>query len=161
MRAALLTLLLAGPALADETLVFRPELIEACLAEGRGNACVGVAVEPCTEETEGGYTTMGWSECLDAEFRWWEARMEAALAVRMGVADLIDAETMPDDPQPRPSDVTELTKLQQAWLALRDVQCRYEELQFWGGTGMGPAGLQCQMQMTGAQALYLEGLARL
>lgn len=161
MRLALLFLLLPTPAAADEAPVFGPALIDACLAEGRGAACVGVSVEPCTAATPGSQASLAWLDCADAELRWWQARMEAALAARTETARRIDAEADPQASPPRPSDVAALARLHQSWEALRDAQCRYEELQFWDGTAMEPMALQCEMRMTGAQALYLEGLARL
>ncbi|MCB1388100.1 MAG: DUF1311 domain-containing protein [Rhodobacteraceae bacterium] len=156
---ALLIVLAAGPALADETLVFRPELIDSCLANGGGRACIGVSVEPCSAETEGGYTTMGWAQCVDAELHWWEARMAATLDARRAYADAIDAEGTPEGWAERPSDRVALEKVQQAWQAFRDTACTYEAQQYWGGTGMGGAGLSCQMRLTAEQVFYLQELA--
>lgn len=50
-----------------------------------------------------------------------------------------------------------LRKMQRAWVSFRDAACLYEQAQWLGGTGGGPATMACQMHETARQALKLEG----
>ena len=85
--------------------------------------------------------------------------MAATLDARRAYADAIDAEGTPEGWAERPSDRVALEKVQQAWQAFRDTACTYEAQQYWGGTGMGGAGLSCQMRLTAEQVFYLQELA--
>ena len=55
-----------------------------------------------------------------------------------------------------PSPAAALREMQRAWIAYRDAACDYEESQWGGGTGAGPAAIGCMMTLTGRQALALE-----
>jgi uncharacterized protein YecT (DUF1311 family) len=46
--------------------------------------------------------------------------------------------------------------MQRAWIGYRDAACAYEESQWGGGTGGGPASVDCAMRLTARQALALE-----
>ena len=55
-----------------------------------------------------------------------------------------------------PSKAAALRDMQRAWIGWRDAACAYERAQWGGGSGSGPATLECRMQLTGQQALALE-----
>jgi uncharacterized protein YecT (DUF1311 family) len=106
--------------------------------------------------TPGGDTTIGMMECLDGEVGYWDARLNTAYADRVAIAKEQDAE-MRDLGSAAVSIEESLRWMQQAWIAFRDASCLYEQAQWMGGTGGGPATAACHMHETARQALKLEG----
>ena len=49
-----------------------------------------------------------------------------------------------------------LREMQRAWIVFRDKACTYEASLWQGGTGRGPAAINCLMQQTARQALSLD-----
>jgi uncharacterized protein YecT (DUF1311 family) len=153
----------AGPAFADA--LFSPGATEACVSEVYRTSsglsvhavldCVGRAAGACMI-TPGGDTTVGMIACLDGELGYWDARLNAAYAERIAVAREQDAE-MHELGSAAPSIEESLRAMQRAWIPFRDASCLYEQAQWMGGTGGGPATLACHMQETARQALKLEG----
>jgi len=94
--------------------------------------------------------------CLDGELAYWDARLNAAYAERITAAEALDAE-MRTLGSAAPSIEDSLRAMQRAWIPFRDASCLYEQAQWMGGTGGGPATLACHMQETARQALKLEG----
>ena len=145
--------------------MFSPAATEACASEAyttspglSGHAvldCVGQAAGACMM-TSGGDTTVGMMACLDGELAYWDSRLNAAYAGRIAVAREQDAE-MREIGSAAPSIEESLRAMQRAWIPFRDASCLYEQAQWMGGTGGGPATLACHMQETARQALKLEG----
>lgn len=160
----LVAALMSGAAAGAEP-VFTPAATEACVNEAyrtspglSGQAvldCVGRAAGACMM-TPGGDTTVGMMACLDGELAYWDARLNAAYAGRIAVAREQDAE-MRELGSAAPSIEESLRAMQRAWIPFRDASCLYEQAQWMGGTGGGPATLACHMQETARQALKLEG----
>jgi uncharacterized protein YecT (DUF1311 family) len=156
-------LAMAGPTQADP--VFAPDATEACVSEAyatspglSGHAvldCVGRAAAACMM-TPGGDTTIGMMECLDGEVGYWDARLNTAYAERMTIAKEQDVE-MRDLGSAAASIEESLRAMQRSWIAFRDASCLYEQAQWMGGTGGGPATAACHMHETARQALKLEG----
>jgi len=146
---------LLPPAAGADGLKFSPQAIHQCMDGGDTTACIGRAAQACMEETEGGYSTPGMAGCLDAERDFWDGILNNAYGELRSRAREIDAEEPIEGFPPRPSDTEALRDMQRAWIAYRDATCRYEELQWWGGTGATGANIGCQMQMTGERALAL------
>jgi len=157
MRGFVIALMLAagGPAAAQE-LKFNPSFTEACLADFGWTECIGLAAQRCMEFTVGGYSTPVTNACLSAEHDWWDGVLNARYADLQDRARVIDSQPMTPGMPPRPSDAEALRDMQRAWIAFRDATCRFEELQWWGGTGASGAYLGCLMRMTGEQALMLQ-----
>jgi uncharacterized protein YecT (DUF1311 family) len=156
MRLPVLILALVPlPALAQGHADFDPAVITTCLADGHGPACIGRGAEACTMASPGGGSNAGWGACVEAERAWWDGQLNAVYRDRMTIARAIDAEAPMPGLMPRPSDVDALRSLQRAWITFRDTSCYFEEIQWWGGTGMGAAGNACRMRMTAEQTLYL------
>lgn len=154
-RCLALALALAASPAAAQDMVFDGARIDACRAAGGDpKACIGVEAERCMSETMGGTSTAGMSACLGLELDWWDARLnEVYREVRAAARDM-DA-TAGDY---APSQADALLEMQRAWIAFRDGRCAYERSWWGGGTGGGPAGVGCLMQMTAEQAIYLEGV---
>lgn len=125
------------------------------LSEHRVLDCVGRAAGACMM-TPGGDTTVGMLACLDGELAYWDARLNAAYAERIAVAQTQDAELRTLG-SANASVEESLRAAQRAWIAFRDASCLYEQAQWMGGTGGGPATLACHMHETARQALKLEG----
>jgi uncharacterized protein YecT (DUF1311 family) len=159
MRCLLLLagLALAAPVMAQPDLPFSPAETEACLlrAEGPSRAvCVGLSAAACID-TPDGYTTVGMSICLGKEFDYWDGRLNAAYQALLAEDGRVDAE-MADLGSAAEPMVPALREMQHAWIAFRDASCAYERTQWGGGTGGGPASVDCAMRLTAAQALVLE-----
>lgn len=157
------SLVIAGPSQAEP--VFAPDATEACVSEAyatspglSGHAvlgCAGRAAAACMM-TPGGDTTIGMMECLDGERDYWDARLNTAYSERMTIAKKQDAE-MRDLGSTAALTEDSLRTMQRAWIAFRDASCLYEQAQWMGGTGGGPATVACHMHETARQALKLEG----
>lgn len=158
-RLALSLILLASPVLADDAPGFDPAPILTCLAQGKEGACIGIAAEACMAAEPGGGTTMGYAYCTGAEHQWWDGELNRVYQLRMAEARALDAEPPMPGLLARPSDVEGLRAMQRAWIAYRDATCHYEEIQWWGGTGMSGAGAACRLRLTAMQTLYLRSLS--
>lgn len=117
--------------------------------------CVGRAAAACMIKP-GGDTTLGMMDCLQGELAYWDARLNAAYTKRIEVAQTQDAE-MQTLGSAAASVEDSLRAMQRAWNSFSDAACLYEQAQWMGGTGGGPATLACHMHETARQALRLEG----
>ena len=106
--------------------------------------------------TPGGDTTYGMMDCLNGERLYWDARLNAAYAERVATAKQQDKE-LRDLGSAAASIEDSLRAMQRAWMAFRDTACLYEQAQWMGGTGGGPATMAGHMHETARQALKLEG----
>jgi uncharacterized protein YecT (DUF1311 family) len=117
--------------------------------------CAGRAARACIAKP-GQENTEGMVACLDAERRYWDARLNAAYVRQSAAARRQDAE-MASIRATVASMETSLRAMQRAWIAYRDAACRHEQAQWMGGTGGGPATMSCHVHETARQALRLEG----
>lgn len=99
---------------------------------------------------------MGMIDCFNAELRLWDRRLNAAYAKRIAAARSEDAQGT-NVRSTSTSLVDSLRAMQRAWIGYRDAACLYEQAQWLGGTGAGPATMACHMHETARQALQLEG----
>lgn len=106
--------------------------------------------------TPGGDTTIGMIDCLQGELHYWDRRLNTAYAKRVVNAKKQDTE-MRRQKSSAPLLEESLRKMQRAWIAYRDAACLYEQSQWQGGTGGGPATAACRMNETARQVLKLEG----
>ena len=158
MKILALLLTLASPMAVAQELPYSPEATEACLAKAilpsEDEACIGTSAQLCID-TPDGYTTAGMGFCLGYERDYWDARLNAAYGRLMELEKSVDDE-MEKLGSAVPSSTEALRNMQRAWITFRDSACAYERVQWGGGTGGGPAVANCQMVMTGQQALRLE-----
>ena len=153
----------AGAVLAEP--VFSPATTETCVSEASATSpglsghavldCIGRSAAACMM-TPGGDTTIGMMACLEGELSFWDARLNAAYAVRVAAARDQDGELRAMG-SAAASIEDSLRAMQRAWMSFRDASCLYEQAQWMGGTGGGPATLACHMQETARQALKPEG----
>lgn len=155
--AVLLATLAASPTLAQDV-PFSPDATEACLAAlaegGSGVACIGKSADTCIA-TDAGSSNVGMSSCWASERDYWDARLNTAYDALLATAEADDAELAALGSAAEPQ-APALRDTQRAWLAYRDAACYWETTRWGGGSGAGPAGVQCLMQLTGEQALRLE-----
>lgn len=123
--------------------------------QARQRACVGESASVCIGATADGSTTIGMGFCLDREWQYWDARLNASYRVIRDKARLRDVETKEIGSPAAPTAIA-LRDAQRAWIAWRDATCDFEMSQWGGGTGGGPALVSCLLRLTGDQALYLE-----
>ncbi len=157
IRAATSLAGLATAPLAAQELPFSPSATEACLAGASSvtrQVCVGLSAAACID-TPDGYTTVGMSSCLGMELGYWDARLNAAYGALGDLEKAQDAE-IKELGSAAPSMSAALRDMQRAWIAFRDASCAYEASQWGGGTGAGPASVECAMRLTATQALVLE-----
>lgn len=117
--------------------------------------CVGRAAQACMN-TPGGDTTIGMMSCLEGELQYWDKRLNAAYAKRLATAKSQDKE-LKSMRSAAASIEQNLRSMQRSWLSFRDASCLYQQSQWMGGTGGGPATMACQMHETARQTLKLEG----
>jgi uncharacterized protein YecT (DUF1311 family) len=149
-------LLLLPAAAAAQDLAFSPVATETCLAAATDDpqACIGLAAEACMAATSDGGTTVGMGFCLDAEYRWWDDRLNLVYRRLLADHQAADREAAADGVR-APSLAEGLVAMQRAWIPFRDAACAYEVAHWGGGTGGGPAAAECRMRLTGEQALAL------
>jgi uncharacterized protein YecT (DUF1311 family) len=144
-----------GTAGLAQELVYSDALISNCLADSgeeyEATVCIGISSGNCMEQTQGGYSTVGMGFCLDAELSFWDGVLNAQYKLARTRAREADAA----NGTPKALEQA-LQDMQRAWIGFRDATCDFERGQWGGGTGAGPAGLSCLMNMTGAQAIYLK-----
>jgi uncharacterized protein YecT (DUF1311 family) len=156
LRYGALVALLASP-LAAQDLSFRIDPTETCLWDsghaGEKRACIGLAANACMEQP-GGSSTVGMGFCLDQELGYWDGMLNDAYG------QLMQAMRAADDGLPAHLAIqaSSLRDMQRAWIPYRDARCSHEAALWQGGTGASPAYLNCLMQETGEQALYLGAL---
>lgn len=158
MRVLVLWAAMAGMAGAQE-MSFDPGATVACLeqadwSEVPPDHCVGEAANLCMS-TPDGSSTAGMGFCMEAEWQWWDARLNDVYGALMAQDKAMDAD-MADLGDTVPSLAGTLQAMQRAWIPYRDAMCDDEMAQWGGGTGGGPALAGCLMAETGRQALRLE-----
>ena len=147
----------AGPAAAQD-LVYADDATQTCLADaapGDRAACAGESAAACMRDTPGGDSTVGMGGCLDRERQFWDDALNAAYGDLMALYKTRDAEAAAGGWN-APEQVPALKAMQRAWIAYRDARCDFERAKWGGGTGGGPATLQCLMAVTAEQTVLLQ-----
>lgn len=164
MRWLTVALLAASPAWAQDEPEWPPfdaGLIDACLDDARkaGSdapdpmACVGAASGPCIDSPNG-YSTVAMSYCLSEELAVWDKKLNDSYAHVLAAAQAADAE-MAELGSAAEKQEPLLRRMQRDWIAFRDSACSYEGSRWGGGTGAGPAGVDCSLHLTAQQYFRL------
>jgi uncharacterized protein YecT (DUF1311 family) len=160
MRLLVLIALMGWSGMAGaQDLSFDPAATVDCLdqadwTEGPPYDCVGQAADQCMSTSDGS-STVGMGYCLDAEWQWWDARLNRVYGDLMAQSKATDAAVAGTEAN-LPSLAENLKAMQRAWIPFRDAACNYEMAQWGGGTGQGPALVGCLMMETGRQTLSME-----
>ena len=152
-------ILLAAPLAAqDAAPKFDPQVLDTCLfdtqVEDHEN-CIGVAADQCMQG-EGGGSTVGMTQCLGEELKIWDAKLNETYGDLLATTEKADGDASDADAE-SDSRAPLLKDMQRKWIAYRDAACAFDRSQWSGGTGAGPAGVQCSLSMTAKQALRLDG----
>ncbi|WP_207099624.1 lysozyme inhibitor LprI family protein [Paracoccus shandongensis] len=165
MRALLVLAVMATPAFGQEPEwpPFDGGLIDACLENASRQAkpdgtpdylgCVGAASGPCIDSPEG-YSTAAMSWCLGEELAVWDEKLNDSYAKVMTAAKAADTE-MASLGSAAARQEPLLRQMQRDWIAFRNSACSYEGSRWGGGTGAGPAGVECSLHLTAQQYLRL------
>ena len=155
MKSLPFAVVLAGAAspLAAQDLVFSPRATESCLGSGADfRSCIGLSAAACVEDN--GYATVVLSGCYGRELDWWDDRLNASYGFAVRYAKQADI----DNAGFGPSQEEALREMQRAWIRFRDAKCAYARSHWGGGTGAGPAGVECLMRETAEQTWYIESM---
>lgn len=156
LRYGVFLIFFAGPVVGQD-LSFNMAPTETCLWDSAHSddkrSCIGRAASACMEQP-GGYSTVAMGFCLDQELAYWDGMLNDAYG------QLRQAMRAADDGLPTHLAIqaSSLRDMQRAWIAYRDARCAHEAALWQGGTGASPAYLNCLLQETGEQALYLGAL---
>ncbi|WP_295048729.1 lysozyme inhibitor LprI family protein [uncultured Paracoccus sp.] len=146
---------------APEWPTFDATRIDACL-EGAQTAnpdapdhaaCIGAASGPCIDSPDGD-STVAMSWCLSEELAVWDRKLNDSYAHVLAGAKATDAE-MAEMGSAAAQQEPLLRQMQRDWMAFRDSACSYEGSRWGGGTGAGPAGVECSLRLTAQQYLRL------
>jgi uncharacterized protein YecT (DUF1311 family) len=135
-----------------------PGATQACLDRAPDltsrEACIGLSTALCID-SPGGQTTLGMSTCLSEELGWWDGRLNTSYRALLDRQKALDA----GDRRAGYADAaraSNLLNMQRTWIPFRDATCAFEHAQWGGGSGGGPARVDCLMRLTAVQALYLQ-----
>ncbi len=131
-------------------------VVERCVREqghpGKVEAiCAGLITSACPDETG---TTASTLACLEAEFRYWNKRMEVAGARLSFVLKQEDADA-DQDVYPVHLEIL-VAGGQMRWLAFADQWCAYEHARFRGGSLGRVTSASCRNNKTAYRAIELE-----
>ncbi|MCC1482118.1 lysozyme inhibitor LprI family protein [Roseibaca sp. Y0-43] len=148
--------LFVTPVLAQD-MSFQIGPTEDCLAQsGHGadkHVCIGRAAAACMEQASGA-SDDEMSFCLLQEFGWWDQQINDV------TMDLRRAMGQPNDELPADlaNQASTARDLYELWVFYRKARCDHEASFGQVGAGAGPDYLQCLLQETAEQALYLGAL---
>ena len=132
---------------------------EACLEEAASDTerlgCVGASARICVAQSGDPLLRIVRAVCAVNETKYWQARLDAAVAHLTEAFAESDAMLATDNTTPYPKALA-MAEMQIAWQGFMDETCDFE-MALWGwGPGSGVQEVECRLRMTGAQALYLE-----
>ncbi|WP_240931640.1 lysozyme inhibitor LprI family protein [Parasedimentitalea denitrificans] len=116
--------------------------------------CIGMSANACMENSEEGFTTIGMMECIDKERVYWDGQLNQTYKLLKDAYKPQDAE-LDSMQSSAPRMVPALRDMQRSWIAYRDATCDFEQSQWGGGSGGGPAVLSCLLRLTAFQSIYL------
>ncbi len=126
------------------------EPVQSCLQEAVSQsesvACIGVSSGQCIDAPSNGGGSYVESFCFTEELAIWDSRLNATYQRQMNAAAT-------DNPEYAEA----LRALQRSWIVYRDARCDAVFAAWGEGTGRSPALMECLMQATAEQTLFLEG----
>ena len=116
--------------------------------------CIGMSANACMENSPEGFTTIGMMECIDNERVYWDGQLNQTYKLLKDAYKPQDAE-LDSLQSSAPRMVPALRDMQRSWITYRDATCDFEQSQWGGGSGGGPAVLSCMLRLTANQSIYL------
>ncbi len=128
------------------------DMLAACWA---GEACEGSeALNYCGEAINAGGAPLEWVKCQNAEFDWWDAKLNEVYKERMATQKSYDA----DRGDPYHEDL--LRDMQRAWIPFRDAACGFAARGQPGGSGAVNDGVDCMIRETVEQINFIQNPLR-
>ncbi|UWR24136.1 lysozyme inhibitor LprI family protein [Sulfitobacter sp. S190] len=162
LAAMAIGLLCTASAAHAQDLEYSDTATRVCLNDAEGFtgrlACAGLSAGLCMETPQGG-STVGMGGCLDRELKFWDDMLNRNYQAVLSQAVAADAE-LEELGSAAPRQAVALRAMQRSWIDFRDKACAYAASQWGGGTGAGPAALDCLMRQTARQALSLRSWAQ-
>lgn len=162
MRAALLLIVLAMPAFADEhERAAYGHILTGCYdaatdTEAR-TACIGAMSSACMETEEFGETTLGMSTCILAEAAVWDEYLNAEYKAARAWAKAADEAEAAYFPEYAHS-ADALLAAQRAWIGFRDAECGFAFAMWGSGSMRYIGGANCRVEMTAERTIELRAM---
>ncbi|MDO5658064.1 MAG: lysozyme inhibitor LprI family protein [Paracoccus sp. (in: a-proteobacteria)] len=161
-RIAFCLAVLAAPAAAqDGAGPDAAALLDGCLDGARAqdqlsawDSCIGVVSRACLEAS-GGSSTVAIATCLRQEYELWDARLNQSYQAVLAASEATDKE-MAELGSAAEAQAPLLREMEQSWTRFRDAACAYERSRWGGGTGGGPAALDCMIRLTAQHSVWLQ-----
>jgi uncharacterized protein YecT (DUF1311 family) len=118
--------------------------------------CIGTVQGPCLEAPDG-QSTFGMKMCADRETAVWNERLNKTYQNLMH-GDLGQTDASPDGGKTKRAGADLFRDMQRAWIAFRDKKCEAAGLPMQGGSGAGVLIVDCYLQETARQAIWLSGM---
>jgi uncharacterized protein YecT (DUF1311 family) len=137
-----------------QDIVYSDAQTQSCLdglTEGAAlSDCAGQSSTACINANTSGYTTVGRRRCIEGERAFWDGLLNETYSALMKQTKKLDGD-LADMGSSVAASAPALRDMQRAWIIFRDTACEYELTTWGGGTGGGPAALECLMQLTADQ----------
>lgn len=145
---ALVAVLISGIAVGQAKAPRAKPTVEACLAKTKAlpntDTCIGVVSKPCIGPDEGAKRDSDVIACLDEEQQQWDKVLNASF---QALIKGLESEQQ-----------TKLREIQRAWIASRDLTCRFYA-DYFEGTMANPMIANCMNRETARRAVFLKGFA--
>ena len=157
-RALILMCLCLTPQLAPaQELSIDPSIVRDCFENTKIGevypACLGQASNACQEQP-GGSTTLGISECIQAETAEWDAILNEEYKATQELNAMADGEGL----SPLTSRADALRDAQRAWIAFRDADCGARYAMWQDGSIRVIVAANCHLTMTAQRAIDLRDM---
>lgn len=154
-----IALLMAGPVAAQESITYSDASSQACSQEAISNGeradCIGASARQCIEATTLGNRRLVGALCLMSETKYWQRRLDDMRDVLARSFEASDIGLGTEGQTAFPKGEA-LALLMQDWERYRHQTCQFEMALSGAMPGDGLIDIECNLRLTGAQALYLE-----
>ena len=121
------------------------------------SGCIGRMADACKDGEEGGWSTLGISQCNLAEARVWDGYLNSVYQETLAAFEASDADEAEQFPE-FARRVEALRDAQRAWIMFRDSECGLAYAVWGAGSMRNIASSACQMQMTAERVIDLRRL---
>jgi len=116
--------------------------------------CEGQVSNRCQEVEQGGYSNLGMTSCIQAEYAAWDVLLNEEYKKTIAWSAEMDAYDAEDFPE-IDKRVDTLRAAQRAWISYRDAECLNEYAQWGAGSMRLPIGTACLLSETAERTIEL------